>query len=179
MMLMRLVNPKTETYVNLKEFILSEHFPWFQYNETLEPGCDLGEYDDVPFLSHGFLIRPGVDGNLYSRSNSEYLNVVQDVFKEICFTNGLDPEILYRINANYTLPTEKNLPSPPHIDHTYPHKNMLIYLTPTNGGNTIVDGEDVVAKEDDIIIFDGCLKHCARPPATGKRIVLIITYYGS
>jgi len=172
-------NPKTENYLNLKKFILSQHFAWFQYNETLEPGCDLGEYDDVPFLSHGFLIRPGVDGNLYSRSNSECLNAVQDVFKEICFFNAINPEFIFRINANYTIPTEKNLPSPPHVDHTYPHKNMLIYLTPTNGGNTIVDGEDVVAEEDNIIIFDGSLKHCARPPATGKRIVLIITYHDS
>jgi len=169
-------NPTTKTYLDLKKLILSEHFPWFQYSETLEPGSDLGEYDDVPFLSHGFLIRPGVDGNLYSRSNSEYLNVVQEVFKEICFVNGIEPEVVYRINANYTLPTEKNIPSPPHVDHTYSHKNMLIYLTPTNGGNTIVDGEDVVAEENDIIIFDGSLKHCARPPVTGKRIVLIITY---
>jgi len=175
--MMKLVNPKTEDYLGLKELILSEHFPWFHYNETLEPGSDLEEYEDSPFLSHGFLIRPGVDGNYYSRANSQNLNQLQQVFKQICFVNGLDPKIVYRMNANYTTPTEKNLPSPPHVDHDYPHKNMLIYLTPTNGGNTIVDGEEIVTEEDDVIVFDGSLKHCARPPVKKRRVVLIITYY--
>ncbi|MFZ9728573.1 MAG: hypothetical protein ACO3CD_06125 [Candidatus Nanopelagicaceae bacterium] len=175
--MIKLNNPKTETYLRLKDHILSENFPWFQYNETLEPGSDLGEYDDVPFLSHGFLIRPGIGGNYYSRPNSQNLDQLQEVFREICFVNGIDPQIVYRMNANYTVPTEKNLPSPPHVDHDYPHKNMLIYLTPTNGGHTIVNGEEIFAEEDDVVIFDGSLKHCARPPLRGKRIVLIVTYY--
>ena len=177
--MINLNNPKTDTYLQLKEHILSEHFPWFHYSETLEPGSDLNGYEDSPFLSHGFLIRPGVDNNYYSRANSQDLGLLQEVFREICFVNGINPQVVYRMNANYTVPTEKNLPSPPHVDHDYPHKNMLIYLTPTNGGHTIVNGEEIIAEEDDVVIFDGSLKHCARPPLKGRRVVLIVTYYDS
>ena len=39
------------------------------------------------------------------------------------------------------------------------------------------NGEEIIAEEDDVVIFDGSLKHCARPPIKGRRVVLIVTYY--
>ena len=51
---------------------------------------------------------------------------------------------------------------------------MVIYLTNPQGGSTIVEGKEYLAKEDQVLIFDG--KHCARPPSKDVRIVLVITF---
>ena len=79
------------------------------------------------------------------------------------------------MNANAVYPTEKNLPSPVHVDHEFPHKNLLIYLTDPQGGTTIVEGKEYLAKEYDVILFDG-KPHCARPPSKDIRIVLVFTF---
>ena len=40
---------------------------------------------------------------------------------------------------------------------------MIIYLTDTQGGSTMVEGKEYMSQEDDVLIFDG-KPHCARPP---------------
>ena len=76
---------------------------------------------------------------------------------------------------------KKKLPSPLHVDHNFPHKNMLVYLTDPQGGSTIVEDEDTnrkeyLAKEDNVLLFDGQSAHCARPPSKDVRIVLVFTF---
>ena len=169
-----LKNPRTDTYINFKNLVLSNNFPWFRWSKTLEEESEQNDHDDYPFLSHRFLTRP-LTSCLYSQVNSEYVQPMQQVFREIAEFNKLDPQIIYRMNANAVYPTEKNLPSPLHVDHIFPHKNMIIYLTNPQGGSTIVDGKEYLAKEDDVLVFDGEF-HCARPPAKDIRIVLVTTF---
>ena len=61
----------------------------------------------------------------------------------------------------------------PHMDHEFPHKNMLIYLTDA-GGSTIVEGEEFAPEEDDVIIFEGM--HWHKLPKKERRVVLVMTY---
>jgi hypothetical protein len=170
-----LKNPKTDTYNRFKDLVLSQNFSWFRWSETIEGGSQLQKgYEDFPFLSHRFLTRP-LNSCLYSQINSEYVEHMQQVFREIADFNGLDPQIIYRMNANAVHPTENNLPSPVHVDHTFPHNIMIIYLTDPQGGSTIVEGKEYMANEDDVLIFDG-KPHCVRPPRKDIRIVLVITF---
>ena len=74
--------------------------------------------------------------------------------KEILEFNDIKIKGLYRINANLTFPTAPLLPSIPHVDHDFPHENILIYLNDT-GGDTVVDGEHYSPHEDDVITFGG------------------------
>ena len=171
-----LKNPRTDTYINFKNLVLSDNFPWYRWSKTMMEGESVQKnHDDFTFLSHNFLTRPQTSC-LYSQVNSaEHVKPMQQVFREIADFNELDPQIIYRMNANAVYPTEKNLPSPLHVDHTFPHKNMIIYLTDPQGGSTIVDGKEYLAKEDDVLVFDGEL-HCARPPSKDIRIVLVTTF---
>ena len=170
-----LKNPKTDTYNKFKDLVLSNDFSWFRWSKTMEGESELQKgHDDYPFLSHKFLTRP-LRSCLYSEPNSQYIEPMEQVFREIADFNGLDPQVIYRMNANAVHPTEANLPSPNHVDHDFPHKNMIIYLTDPQGGSTIVEGKEYLAKEDDVLIFDS-KSHCARPPRKDVRIVLVITF---
>ena len=171
-----LKNPKTDVYNKFKDIVLSNDFSWFRWSKTINGECELQKgHDDYPFLSHRFLTRP-LNSCLYSKTNSQYVEPMQQVFREIAYANDLDPQVIYRMNANAVYPTENNLPSPVHVDHTFPHKNMIIYLTDPQGGSTIVEDTEYLPKEDDVLIFDGQSMHCARPPSKDVRIVLVITF---
>jgi len=169
-----LKNSKTESYNKLKELILGGDFPWFRMESTAFE-CQEG-HEDFPFLSHRALTRPLTTNSLYSKQNSEHLDHIEHVFKEIALNNDIWPKVIYRINVNAVYPTENNLPSPLHVDHDFPHDNMIIYLTDTHGGSTIVEDKEYNGKEDDVLIFDGSLNHCARPPSKDTRIVIVITF---
>jgi len=172
-----LVNPKTDNYINFKSLVLSDRFYWFRSETIKENDIESNRvgFDNYSYLSHMFLQRP-VDSCLYSKENSKYLEYIHQIFKEIVDFNELDPQVIYRMNANAVYPTEKKLPSPLHVDHNFPHKNMIIYLTDPQGGSTIVEDTEYLPKEDDVLIFDGQSMHCARPPSKDVRIVLVITF---
>ena len=57
-------------------------------------------------------------------------------------------------------------------------KNILIYLSSFEGGNTNVYSAETRAthepKEDDVIVFGGL--HSMEQPKVGRRIVLVATY---
>ena len=168
-----LKNPKTDTYKNFKNFMLSGDFPWFRMGSTAFEDHQEG-HEDFSFLSHRFLTRP-LNSCLYTKVNSSHVDEMERVFREIAYANDIDPQVIYRMNANAVYPTENNLPSPLHVDHDFPHNNMIIYLTDPQGGSTIVEGKEYMANEDDVLIFDG-KSHCARPPRKDVRIVLVITF---
>ena len=168
-----LKNPKTDTYKKFKNLVLGGDFPWFRVEHTAYEDHQEG-HEDFPFLSHKFLTRP-LDSCLYSKVNSQYVEHMQEVFREIAFANDIDPQVIYRMNANAVYPTANNLPSPLHVDHNFPHNNMIIYLTDLHGGSTMVEGKEYMSQEDDVLIFDG-KPHCARPPRKDVRIVLVITF---
>ena len=168
-----LINPKTDTYKNFKNLVLGGQFAWFRMGNTAFEDHQEG-HEDFPFLSRQFLTRP-LNSCLYTKVNSSHVDEMERVFREIVYANGIDPQVIYRMNANAVYPTENNLPSPLHVDHTFPHNNMIIYLTNPQGGSTIIEGKEYMANEDDVLIFDGKL-HCARPPRKDVRIVLVITF---
>ena len=63
--------------------------------------------------------------------------------------------------------------SEPHVDHDFPHWNMIVYLE--GDGSTFVEGEEYVPKEDDIILFKG--EHYMQRPSKGRRVILVSTIY--
>jgi len=62
----------------------------------------------------------------------------------------------------------------PHIDHRFPHKNIIVYLT-NSGGNTIIEEVPYEPKEDDVLIFEG--EHYIEKPKASRRIVLVSTIF--
>ena len=172
-MIQKLYNPKTELYLKFKNFVLDSKFSWFWISEST-PGYEEGNYENIPYFSHTFLVRSGYEDRFYAKTNCQHIDYAHDVFLEISRTNNIEPLVVYRMNANAVFPTSSMKYSIPHHDHVFPHKNMLIYLTDPNGGDTVCDGESFLAEEDDVIIMEG--EHFHKPPSSGRRVVLIYTF---
>ena len=186
-----LKNPKTEEYNKFKERVCSNKFIW-TYSSNTNNGFEYAEgFEDVPFYSHCLLERATLTIP-YSSVNSHETKCAAEIFNQIMVHNNLSYKTLYRMNLNCTSYVGKKL-SPPHVDHDYPHQNMIIYLSKFDGGKTHVfkkkwpESELTIkptdmkysfkGEEDDIITFDGLHYHCMQPPDINqRRIILVATY---
>ena len=197
MTITKLKNPKTDTYKNFKSLVLGDNFPWF-YNgnfvhkgneRTYKKTADDG-YSDITFLSHSFLMRPlqldcrpGIlqqVGKLYPNVNSNYIDSCDEVLNEIFVYNKHSVNCIYRMNANMIYPSEGRQETLPHVDHGFPHKNLIVYLTDA-GGKTVCKSDNILGgdqvhdpQEDDIITFSGT--HYIHLPKKDRRVVIIVTY---
>ncbi len=161
-----ILNPLTDEYYQLKQLVLGREFPWFY--ETNPNELEEGYY----FYSHVFLERPHPDERfLYPNVRSQHIDLFHTFLQQIFEYNNLPIDSIYRMNAN-NIPAQDGCIAP-HVDHTFPHKNLIIYLTDA-GGKTFV-GDDVHDPvEDDIVIFSGI--HYNERPKNKRRVVLVATY---
>lgn len=150
-MLQKLINPISPNYLTAKEFILGKQFSWGYNSSTVTWEDD----NDFGFYTHSFLDRPDPAVNRYhSKPASKNMDAMVKVFTELIVENGLNINIIYRLAANAVEPQLDIKTSPEHVDHDFPHKNMLIYLTDA-GGDTVCEGERHNPKEDDVILLKG------------------------
>tara|TARA_B100000029_G_C17243552_1_gene839989 strand:+ start:150 stop:731 length:582 start_codon:yes stop_codon:yes gene_type:complete len=186
----QLENPLTDAYKDLKRLVTEEggtdgSFPWYWHEKTVA-GNDITPafianmfirgHENRGYYTHTFLTRP-ISNQWYSKVNSTYIDLAQQVALDIFVHNKIEMKSIYRMSVNCEHPTKNNLPDFYHTDHDFPHHNMLVYLSDTEGGETLVDKERYAGKEDDVIIFDGhSIKHCNKPPTVGRRIVFIVTF---
>lgn len=176
-MLVTLKNPVTEKYLKLKQHILSDEFPWY-YSERSLPEDSINEkYINMPYYGHSFLIRPeGTQvSQKFSKPNSNYVDIVYEVFEEILLANQFIDNYFYlRINANCVHADSGIQFSIPHVDHSFSHRNIIVYLT-NSGGNTYVLNNLHEPNEDDVVLFDG--EHYMERPKFGRRVILIATIF--
>jgi hypothetical protein len=175
MLIKELKNPLTEEYLSLKQTIFSNEFPWYAGNTT----DGLGAFATF-FYSHTILLRPTISWPV-SRPISDHVVVTTKILKEILNYNDIEINYFIRININDTFNSGGGLACDPHVDHDFPHKNLLIYLNNSSGPTVVIDPrtnqeEYFHPQEDVIITFEG--KHCHYQPDIGKRrTVLIATYF--
>ena len=173
----QLNNPKTKTYLEFKQHVLSGMFEWYWFesvdNENT-PKYDKEKYTNISFYSHGFLMRPN-NHLKYPFSTSQYTETASTIFQEILKYNGVHINSFLRIGANCVHPQPNSgvVSSIPHFDHSFPHKNVLIYLTDA-GGDTYVMDKSHSPVEDDVILFEG--EHYMQTPLEKRRIVLVATF---
>ena len=117
----------------------------------------------------------------YPNATSGHADLVHTVLKEIFEhndmpwvmpTNSSSCTCFYRININATEPGMKGY-GYPHVDHEFPHKNLIVYLT-DSGGQTVCEGEVYNPEEDDIITFEG--RNYQGLSNTKRRIVVVANY---
>lgn len=189
-----LSNPKNESYFKLKERVLSSEFVWTYSPKTIVEDKNYSDkFKEIDFYSHCVIERPTDERPFPSITSTEW-QLSSEVFTDIMVHNDLPFNCIYRINFNCTSYFGDDLLSPPHIDHRYPHNNLIIYLTDFSNGFTHIfnktwpkyDQIDInpsdmkysfKGNEDDIITFDGFHYHCIDSPKLGeRRIVMIVTY---
>jgi len=206
----KLINPKTDNYYKLKQYVLGGGISWFyamystppneksvnvirQYrNGKLLEYID-DEYENAPYFSHVVVQRPqevnymnenectflGVDDKFTPTVRSKsYELYVEPFIKDLIISNYKSKLFQFRmplrISLNLTFPWGDK-PSIPHVDHNFPHNNMIIYFTDT-GGDTIIGGDNFTPKEDDIIVFNSDWFHCNMAPKSGRRVVMVTTF---
>jgi hypothetical protein len=192
MSIVKLRNPKTTQYHNIKKLILSNVLSWtylkettpstnnllYEYEEEVKKYIKEGvEIHNPPMYSHTFLLRSN-SRCLYPKEQSEYMYDINEMYCDILNSNmdhiGKSFGMMCRCNANAVEPSpKKHGITKPHLDHEFPHKNMLIYLTDA-GGSTFVEGEEFAPEEDDVIMFEGM--HWHELPREERRVVLVMTY---
>ena len=191
MSIIKLNNPKTSLYYNLKKTILHPHFSWHYMGEsTPSSNSMLEEYvneskryikegikiSNPPMYVHSVLGR-STRMMIYPLVESEYIKDINEMYCEL-FNNNINImksfHMMCRCCVNAVEPSqETDVISIPHVDHEYPHKNIIIYLTDA-GGSTFVEGEEFAPEEDDVIMFEGL--HWHKLPRKERRVVLVMTY---
>jgi len=174
-MIQLLQNSKSDNYQLLKNTILGEKFPWFYYGSTTPVnGKDVTGHRNIPQHSHAFIARPEKNG--FSRHDSTAHKLAVDVVREILTENNIrsNSYFVLRLSTNCTYPSEGIQLSMPHVDHNFPHLNILTYLN-SAGGSTFIEGEEHEPIEDQSILFSG--EHYIQLPKKERRIVLIGTLF--
>lgn len=198
-----LTNPKTDNYNYFKSIVLGDELSWNYIQAT----CGTAEVSnmfgtswgssDTPFFSSCILERPKTEQRYPLPNCSQkilYLSTV--VIDEILRANEINCECIFRINMNMTIGMPENQSwSPKHVDHPFPHKNLLIYFnTPKVGGELKVFNNIFTHKEDDepdwecgfqylptedsVVLFDGKHFHSSQSPTSlgERRIVMVVTF---
>ena len=169
-MIRLLTNPYTEEYKQFKQHVLSNQFAWYWLDCNVLGAQSTVVYDNFGFYQQEIVKPPERRDNYVS----PYLKTAFSIFRSILSYNDIEYNRMLRCCVNNTHSTKSHRLSIPHNDHPYPHTNLLVYLTDTNDGETICDGQSFYGEEDDVIIFQGL--HCMRPPLNDRRIVIVYTY---
>lgn len=156
-----LKNYKSPQYLEFKELVKSETFPWLYQDSGT----------GMPFYCHGLLSRPE---GFYSEVCSDYTKFGVHVVQEILHQNNIQYEFFLRSSLNCVHPDNDVQLSLPHVDHDFPHINVIIYLT-NAGGKTFCGDEFHEPKEDDVILMTG--EHWLERPKVGRRIISVNTLY--
>ena len=166
-MITKLKNPKTVNYYEMKSRVLSDTFTWTHngWNPNSHPG----------FFGHTIIGRPQKDGHRYPEIISDHAEFVHNVVLDILEYNDIVLNCIFRINFNLCYPQGSPKLSPWHVDHDFPHNNLLVYLTDA-GGRTFVGNGFHDPKEDDAITFDGLQEHRIETPIDKFRVSLVVTY---
>jgi hypothetical protein len=177
----QLQTPDTLMFREVKRMLVGGDFPWYWTDFTVK-NAEGSVYNNDGFYGHILLARPrwdNIPGPLFSSPQSQWLEKIYPMVEEIVAANpDLNISCVHRINANLVHPGQDTM-TPPHLDHQFPHWNMLVYLTDA-GGPTILTNESFDPidsyhpKEDDIVVFQGL--HCMIPPKKDRRVVLVVTF---
>jgi hypothetical protein len=171
----QLVNPLTEEYRALKKALLThDEVSWLTGDSQVvnkHEGRTV-EGKNSRWLHHPFLYRP-LDDKLFPWAWSKYAQLASVVCKQILEANGVAPKCFFRINANISLPENPSTPVDDHVDHHFPHHNLLIYLN-TCDGDTVNGEHRSSPVEDKAIMFKG-LHHYYRP-TVDWRYVIVATF---
>lgn len=184
----KLINPKSQNYYNLKNYVLSSKIGWYYFEDSTQlNGQSTAEdgYSNLPFYGHCVIhrpldwdkVRPPVGLFVPEITSPLWKECVEPFLQDLGESNGWRDEVaiksILRVNINAMDPSEGT--TVPHLDHLYiDHKNILVYFTDA-GGDTIVDGVHYSPQEDDIISF-GAEWHCLQPSKFKRRVVMIVTF---
>ena len=155
----------------IEDYILGNKLEWY-YNQV-------STSDKYPLFGHQVMKRSEVVG-VPGEINSGIYDFFFNIFKKFADDHNVKVNTVYRCSLNSTM----YHPDPCgdyHVDHWFPHKNFIMYLTDVKGG-TIIMSENreftkvVEPKKYKAVIFDG-LEHAQEFCNPGeRRVVCVFTF---
>ena len=128
-------NPKTADYLDFKRWVNSTSFEW-KFNPTSTPDMNDLSKVDLPFYCHSFIKRPEQYGYPVIDNPQETHGVVE-MLSQILKQNQIPFNSFIRIAVNAVHPQKDVTASIPHVDHTFAHGNLIMYLN-NAGGSTFL-----------------------------------------
>jgi hypothetical protein len=104
-----------------------------------------------------------------------------EIFHRFTVENNIKYTNIFRAALNLTWHTG-NLHTAPHVDHIWPHKNFIMYLTDCEDSETIIWSSNFLES-----YYIPCIKYTAvtfnqqwhahrYPPLKTRRMALVVTY---
>ncbi len=178
----------------IEEKVMGTFFPWYYIeNQTFNESKNYLEesirqfisYTNPPYLSHILLPRSEDESitnlNRSAKDFSGYYEFFIEIFHRFLADNNQSYSKIYRANLNLTWHNGIGH-SEPHVDHSWKHKNFIMYLNSCQGGETIVWPDDfstsymIPCQQYHAVSFDAQW-HAHRFPEQGnRRVVFVVTY---
>lgn len=142
-------------------------------------------FSNPPFLSHTLLARTEVENVSHlSRPLSDfsyYYEFFIEIFHRFTKINNIKYTNIFRANLNLTW-YHGNEHTEPHLDHSWNHKNFIMYLNDCERSETIIWPNDfstsyfIPCKKNTAVTFEA-MYHAQRLPKMGeRRVVFVVTY---
>jgi hypothetical protein len=181
----------------IDNIFLGPNFPWFWHEiQTTDPRevtlsvvpkeyRSTVDFYNGPFLSHILLSRTEVENvNHTDRTGkdiSTYWEFFLEIFHRFMTEHNLKYTNIFRANLNLTW-YNGDLYTAPHLDHTWPHSNFIMYLSECTGGETIVWTDDFSTMYEippiqySAVTFERQYHAHRYPRPTERRLVFVVTY---
>jgi len=181
----------------ISELLSGPYFPWYwQEKQTLNNDetvklalpAELREtiqFYNGPLMAHSLIYRAENENIKYTerpdKDISPYCGLFMEIFHRFTVENNIKYTNIFRAALNLTWHTG-NLHTAPHVDHTWSHKNFIMYLTDCEDSETIIWSSNFLES-----YYIPCIKYTAAafdqqwhahryPPLKTRRMVLVVTY---
>ena len=163
---------------HIDNVVLGDNFPWFFQKVSVQPNKHSIPKNDKSFLCHLVLKRPE------ERFKNEYFNSSEskfcvDVLNTFCKKNNITYKKILRIAYNLTFNNGFSK-SDLHEDHTYTHKQLIVYLNDCEKKlYTVIKNKNKEIKIEPKKFKGVCFEskpHYMFFPKKKERVILIITF---
>ena len=130
-------------FLDIKNILLSSSFPYY-YNNYVADKKDVGDYYFVHMLYN------------QGQQKSNYFNqVLMPILGRLNFN------YLYRAKVNCYTKKPKQLKTGMHTDVPEQHMVALYSINNSNGYTLFENGDKVLSIENQLVLFNGDIKHCS------------------
>ena len=149
--------------------ILGDQYPWYYYATDIDNG------PGFPFMCHTLMRRSNCGTAVAGIPNSGSYDLFKLIFDRLCPDHTM---LRAALNLTFHNPVAH---STIHVDHLFPHRNLIIYLNQTEAGTLLFDEQHCVTdripcKRNTAVHFSG-VDHAQEHCAPGQvRLVAVFTY---
>lgn len=167
----------------IENYVMSSWFPWYRAPEQTLVPIDprvANQVVNAPYFCHTLMRRSEVENHPGEIVSPSY-KFFEIIFLRWCITNNIKVNTIYRACLNLVTYAPGEF-SVPHVDHTFPHNNWIMYLNDVDRvctllfDNNMVPVEEIETKAYTSVAFSQQQHAHQYPKGTDHRFVLVFTW---